>query len=206
MNNTALVTIPLSIVDHARRNHQLEYRNNRAYDYTYAHFPVIPHTVSHWADHGINLTGGFIETLWEQHASKKPGGKPGEIRRTEKLVLDALKATYDQSAFAEYTGCQVTYRPSDDMIGRDLQIHIPNIGKFWLQMRVLINADYSELKRRRQAHRPAAGDVIDACATVNDLDTDHQPYVPTAQWYRNTISELRTAWIIANLLPDEATA
>ena len=204
MNNTALVTIPLPIIQQARSSHQLQYRNNRAYDYTYAHFPVIPHTINEWADNGIDLSPDFIERLWAHHANKKSNQKPGEITRTQKLVLDALKAIYDQSAFAEHTGCQVVYRPADDMIGRDLQIHIPNYGHYWVQMRVVLNKDYSPIKQRRQTHRPDAGYVIDACAHLPDLDTEHQPYVPTAAWYQQvveTIKQARTQQIFDDLLP-----
>jgi hypothetical protein len=204
MNSTALLTVPLDVVENARRNHQLQYRNNRSFDYTYAAFPVIPHTINQWADHGIDLSDRFVEQLWDSYAAKKADSKQGEIARTQKLVLDALKAVYDQSAFAEYTGCQVVYRPADDLIGRDLQIHIPNHGNWFVQMRVRVGQDYSHIKQRRQASRPDAGFVIDACADVADLDTDHQPYVPQRRWYEQIveqIKQLRTQQIVDELLP-----
>jgi hypothetical protein len=191
--DTFLLTVPTDLILDVRKGHNLRYHNWREYDYTYAQFPVIPHVIGLWAEDGLTLDEDFIQRLWRDHADKVDGHERGEMMRTSKLVLDALKAVYDQSAFAEFTGCQVMYRPSDDMRGRDLTIHVPGVGPVWLQMRVMINGDYRAIKRRRQMQRNGEElDVIDACATLPDLETSKQPYLPMREWYVRTINDIKT--------------
>lgn len=190
--DTGLLFIPAKLVLNARASHNLPYRNNRYFDYTYADFGLIPHAINVWAETGLDLTPEFVDRLWRDHAAKKEGNKEGERNRTCKLLLDALKAIYDHSAFAEYTRCQVLYRPKDDMLGRDLQIQIPDVGPVWLQMRVQINANYSQLKQQRRDRRGhTASEAIDACAYEDDVDKTAQPWFPKPAWYRRTVHNLR---------------
>lgn len=192
MMDTSLLFIPTRVLLDARGSHDLPYINDRRFDYTYSNFCFIPHAISAWADSGLDLSRDFIERCWRDFADKREGNELGELNRTSKLLLDALKAVYDHAAFAEYTQCQVMYRPKDDMLGRDLQIHVPDIGPVWLQLRVEIYGNYTKLKRQRlQGRGVDVYDAIDCCAYRKDVDERSQPWFPKPWWYVETIQRIK---------------
>jgi hypothetical protein len=190
---TTLVFVPTKVVQDARASHKLPYFNNRHFDYAFANFALIPHALGVWAETGIDLSPQFVDKVWKDHAEHREGNQNGERNRACKLLLDALKAFYDVAAFAEFTKCQVMYRPRDDMEGRDLQLLVPNIGPVWLQMRVEIVKNYQRLKLQRQQRRGTLrSDAIDACAYEKDLDKTFQPWLPNQDFYRRTVMNLRS--------------
>lgn len=179
-----------------RRRHDLPYRNNRAYDYAFGHLQVLPEVLRIWQESGIDLSMGFVDYLWLDHANKKPGNSDGEWHRAAKLTLDAFKAWYDVPAFSEFGGVDVArYVPSLDMRGVDLELTIGGT-KVNVQTRMEVFQDFSGLKKVRQRER---GDhienVIDLVAKSADLDGEAQPYLPKPEWYRRVVDQ------IANRLP-----
>lgn len=207
-DETRLVTFPLSVVEKARKEHQLEYVNRREYDYTFAAFSVIPYCLTHWAEHGIDLSSDFAFHLWNQHADRRDDrAQPGEMGRAHKLMLDALRAVYDVAAFAEIAGIQVTYQRSHDMAGRDLLLVLPGVGPTWVQMTVNVSGrDYLGLKQGRRLRR-GSGSLPTYVLEANrhDLDTSRQPWVPCTDWYGLMAAELM-AYVVdartpANVFP-----
>lgn len=189
MPDTALLHVPLKVLfEHARKN-PLPYFNRRQYDYTYANFAVIPWVINTWADDGIDLSHAFAEQIWERFAKKVDGNSEGEMLRTCKLINDAFRGIHDHSAWAEYAGVQVTYRPSDDMKGRDLKLQVPSVGPVWVQMafRAAPDIDTANKQRRLASRGIARSDAIQVIATMDDADTIYNPYLPCRKFYMRSL-------------------
>ena len=199
MQDTALLHVPLSVLfEHTQRN-KLPYRNKREYDYTYAHFALIPWAINHWANDGIDLSETFAIQAWEQFARKENGNREGEMLRTCKLINDAVRGLHDHSAWSEYANVQVTYRPSDDMKGRDLRLQIPSIGAVWVQMAVRFGRDLdtANKERRLAARGIARSDAIQVVARVEDVDTIYNPWLPCRKFYLRSLQDIITQTRVA---------
>lgn len=189
--NIGLLIVPTKAVLDARKQHQLQYRNNRFYDYTYSDFALIPHCINEWAANGLDLSPEFIENIWQQHATRRPEHQRGEQLRTEKLVLDALRGLYDYAAFADYANCLAFYSPSEDMAGQDLLLHVPDVGPVWVQLSVRTGESYLSLKEHRRNRRGIeCRTTFNAVAFDQDLDCEHQPWLPTPSWYVGVVDQI----------------
>ena len=184
--DTAFVAITTRYLLEQRKRHVLPYINTRTNDYAFSSLRVIPHVLNRWRTHGLDLSRRFVIDLWEEHAEKQEGQQRGELHRAAKLTLDSFRAWYDTQAFAEFGNVQAVYQPNLDMRGQDLQIHYPSGAMARLQLRVVLNDDYSKLKSVRRMRRGNDGiQVIDCAARLADLDCSAQPYLPRPEWYRN---------------------
>jgi len=182
----------MAVVEQARNDHELSYQNWREFDYTFAAFSVIPFCLSHWAEHGIDVSKGFVYDIWKHQAERKGEmSKAGELGRAQKLVLDALRAVYDVAAFGD-VGIQVTYQRGHDMAGRDLLLVLPGIGPTWVQMSV--SASHHDYIGTKVGRRERRGDgqlpTFVLQATRSDCDTSRQPWVPVIGWYREMVDQL----------------
>jgi hypothetical protein len=184
----AIAAFPLQVVEHHRARHDLPYRNRYDYDYTFRQTQIIPLVLQQWAEHGLDVSRGFVDRLWQNHADKRPGNADGEWHRAAKLTLDAFRATYDIAAIASLGNVQVYYSSRQDMAGRDLKII--GLGEpLWVQLRVLLHNDFLPTKELRRAARGEQSSSIVWTAHLDDLDTSRQPFVPTMYWYRRMVGE-----------------
>ena len=190
MNQTcdiAITAFPLPIVERKRAKHDIPYRNRYDYDYTFRNTQVIPLALQHWAEHGLDLSRGFVDWLWDTYADKRPGNAEGEWHRAAKLTLDAYRAVYDVAAIASLGDVQVYYSSREDMAGHDLKII--GLGEpIWVQLRVLMTHDFLPIKEARRSLRGEHSTSIVWTACKDDLDMSRQPYVPTLDWYQQQLS------------------
>lgn len=189
--DTAFVAMTTRYLLERRQAHRLPYVNVRTYDYAFSSLQVIPHVMNQWRTHGLDLSPDFVVNLWEQHANKRADQRPGEQRRAAKLTLDAFRTWYDTQAFAEYGNVQAVYQPDLDMHGQDVQIHFPDGTAARLQLRIVMDKDYSALKQIRRLRRNNRGlHVVDCVARYKDLDRTAQPYLPQPEWYASVTQQL----------------
>jgi hypothetical protein len=195
--NLVIASFPFSVVERLRRTHDLEYRNNREYDYAFSDFPVVPYCMQRWASEGLRLDDEFVGRLWMDHANRREGlpAVMGEFARARKLVLDAFRGVYDMASVAEFAEVQVKYSSDEDMDGRDLLLMAPS-GPRWVQFTVSASGtDYMQLKQARRVRRNAVDrDVTVLRAGPYQIDRSHQPYVPTIDWYSSVMTQLNEDW------------
>lgn len=182
-------TWPLKHLKIMRASHKLKYRNDRAYDYALANAKrsTIPECIERWQMHGLTLSSQFVMQLWHDTADKR-GHDEGELGRTTKLVLDAFRQVYDIAAMTELATLAVAYSEKADRQGCDYRIRTTNGLRTGLELSLdASERDFRPIKadRRRRRGDPNIDQVLQLRVGSADIDREHQPWVPTDNWYRH---------------------